>query len=215
MPGVLLIESDGADLRLAGDRAHALRAHAVPRRASRKPSCAPSSRPAQRSRSRRKIMHEGSGFAVTEAEITVDGKPICNADITFRVVRFPEAANSAPTCDDVGRAHRVPDGGRWPMADARARGLDHRHRHRLLPRRRAGRALAGAAARHSRAPTTTTFAPYIIHPLAPLNFDKQIPKKGDQRQMEPWQRIGTYAAGLALDCRRHQRQRRDARRAPT
>ena len=31
------------------------------------------------------------------------------------------------------------------------------------------------------------------------NLDKQIPKKGDQRQMEAWQRIGTYAAGLALD----------------
>jgi 3-oxoacyl-[acyl-carrier-protein] synthase II len=46
---------------------------------------------------------------------------------------------------------------------------------------------------------TATFAPYIIHPLAPLDLDKQIPKKGDQRQMEPWQRIGTYAAGLALD----------------
>src|SRR5712691_3520906 len=45
----------------------------------------------------------------------------------------------------------------------------------------------------------TTFAPYIVHPLAPVNFDAQIPKKGDQRQMEPWQRIGTYAAGLALD----------------
>src|SRR5258707_15677579 len=44
-----------------------------------------------------------------------------------------------------------------------------------------------------------TFAPYIVHPLAAINFDKQIPKKGDQRQMEPWQRIGTYAAGLALD----------------
>jgi 3-oxoacyl-[acyl-carrier-protein] synthase II len=44
-----------------------------------------------------------------------------------------------------------------------------------------------------------TFAPYLVHPLAPINFDKQIPKKGDQRQMEPWQRIGTYAAGLALD----------------
>jgi 3-oxoacyl-[acyl-carrier-protein] synthase II len=43
------------------------------------------------------------------------------------------------------------------------------------------------------------FAPYIVHPWAPLNFDKQIPKKGDQRQMEAWQRIGTYAAGLALD----------------
>src|SRR4030081_1041989 len=43
------------------------------------------------------------------------------------------------------------------------------------------------------------FAPYVVHPWAPLNFDKQIPKKGDQRQMEAWQRIGTYAAGLALD----------------
>ncbi|WP_420131128.1 beta-ketoacyl-ACP synthase [Rhodopseudomonas sp.] len=46
---------------------------------------------------------------------------------------------------------------------------------------------------------TTGFAPYVVHPLAPLSFDKQIPKKGDQRQMEAWQRIGTYAAGLALD----------------
>jgi 3-oxoacyl-[acyl-carrier-protein] synthase II len=43
-----------------------------------------------------------------------------------------------------------------------------------------------------------TYAPYIVHPLAPVNFDKQIPKKSDQRQMEPWQRIGVYAAGLAL-----------------
>jgi len=43
------------------------------------------------------------------------------------------------------------------------------------------------------------FAPYLLHPLAPIDFDRQIPKRGDQRQMEPWQRIGTYAAGLALD----------------
>ncbi|MFL6840187.1 MAG: beta-ketoacyl-ACP synthase [Bradyrhizobium sp.] len=43
------------------------------------------------------------------------------------------------------------------------------------------------------------FAPHIVHPLAPVSFDAQIPKKGDQRQMEAWQRIGTYAAGLALD----------------
>ena len=34
------------------------------------------------------------------------------------------------------------------------------------------------------------FAPYIVHPLAPVSFDAQIPKKGDQRQMEAWQRIG-------------------------
>lgn len=45
----------------------------------------------------------------------------------------------------------------------------------------------------------TTFAPYIVHPMTKLSFDAQIPKKGDQRQMEAWQRIGTYAAGLALD----------------
>jgi 3-oxoacyl-[acyl-carrier-protein] synthase II len=44
-----------------------------------------------------------------------------------------------------------------------------------------------------------TFAPFVVHPLAAINFDAQIPKKGDQRQMENWQRIGTYAAGLALD----------------
>src|SRR6185437_14080762 len=45
----------------------------------------------------------------------------------------------------------------------------------------------------------TALAPYVVHPLAAINFDAQIPKKGDQRQMEAWQRIGTYAAGLALD----------------
>lgn len=44
----------------------------------------------------------------------------------------------------------------------------------------------------------TTFPDFLIHPLGPVDFDKQIPKKGDQRQMELWQRIGTYTAGLAL-----------------
>ena len=44
-----------------------------------------------------------------------------------------------------------------------------------------------------------TFAPYIVHPLPPVNFDQQIPKKSDQRQMELWQRIGVFAAGLALN----------------
>ena len=43
------------------------------------------------------------------------------------------------------------------------------------------------------------FAPYPVHPLAAISLDAQIPKKGDQRQMEPWQRLGTYAAGLAID----------------
>jgi 3-oxoacyl-[acyl-carrier-protein] synthase II len=53
----------------------------------------------------------------------------------------------------------------------------------------------------TRAPVVdaTSFAPYPVHPLKALELDRQIPKKSDQRQMEPWQRLGVYAAGLALD----------------
>lgn len=43
------------------------------------------------------------------------------------------------------------------------------------------------------------FAPYTVHPLGEVDWGLQIPKRGDQRQMETWQRLGTYAAGLALD----------------
>src|SRR5262245_60091600 len=46
---------------------------------------------------------------------------------------------------------------------------------------------------------TTSFAPWPVHPMVKLELDRQIPKRGDQRQMEAWQRIGTYAAGQALD----------------
>ena len=31
-----------------------------------------------------------------------------------------------------------------------------------------------------------SFAPYMVHPLAPIELDRQIPKKGDQRHMESW-----------------------------
>lgn len=59
------------------------------------------------------------------------------------------------------------------------------------------KALNGAAF----APTldTETFLSLAVHPIVKLELDRQIPKRGDQRTMEPWQRIGTYAAGLALD----------------
>ena len=43
-----------------------------------------------------------------------------------------------------------------------------------------------------------SFSPYIVHQLPPMTYDKQIPKKSDQRQMETWQRVGVYTAGLAL-----------------
>jgi 3-hydroxyacyl-[acyl-carrier-protein] dehydratase len=35
------------------------------------------------------ITHEGSGFMVTSAEIRIEQKRICNAEITFRLVPFP------------------------------------------------------------------------------------------------------------------------------
>ncbi len=36
-----------------------------------------------------KIVHEGSGFAVTEAKVSVGAKLKCNATITFRHIPFP------------------------------------------------------------------------------------------------------------------------------
>lgn len=43
-----------------------------------------------------------------------------------------------------------------------------------------------------------TYAPYTIHPLQPeIDWSTQMPRK-EARQMEQWQRIGTYVAGLAL-----------------
>ncbi len=42
------------------------------------------------------------------------------------------------------------------------------------------------------------FAPYTVHPLPEIDWSEQIPRK-DQRQMDQWQRLGVFAAGLALD----------------
>jgi 3-hydroxyacyl-[acyl-carrier-protein] dehydratase len=38
-----------------------------------------------------KLIHDGSGFAVVKAEGKHEGKPICDATITFRVMPFPNA----------------------------------------------------------------------------------------------------------------------------
>jgi 3-oxoacyl-[acyl-carrier-protein] synthase II len=59
-----------------------------------------------------------------------------------------------------------------------------------------------AALSGSAAPKTDgeTFAPYPVHPAVALDWDKQIAKKSDQRQMEAWQKLGVYAAGLALEA---------------
>ena len=42
-------------------------------------------------------------------------------------------------------------------------------------------------------------APYPVHPIVEIDVAAQIPKRSDQRQMGPWQHLGVYAAGLALD----------------
>lgn len=46
---------------------------------------------------------------------------------------------------------------------------------------------------------TQSFAPYPVHALAPVDMSRQITKKSDLRQMERWQHIGVYSAGLALE----------------
>jgi 3-hydroxyacyl-[acyl-carrier-protein] dehydratase len=37
-----------------------------------------------------KLVHDGSGFAITKADIKCEGKLICNAELTFRLVEFPD-----------------------------------------------------------------------------------------------------------------------------
>jgi 3-hydroxyacyl-[acyl-carrier-protein] dehydratase len=45
--------------------------------------------PGQKLAASAKLLHDGSGFAITKAEITCEGKPVCNAELTFRLVEFP------------------------------------------------------------------------------------------------------------------------------
>jgi 3-hydroxyacyl-[acyl-carrier-protein] dehydratase len=37
-----------------------------------------------------KLLHEGSGYAMTKAAAVANGKAICDAEITFRVLAFPD-----------------------------------------------------------------------------------------------------------------------------
>jgi 3-hydroxyacyl-[acyl-carrier-protein] dehydratase len=38
------------------------------------------------------LVHDGSGYAITKASIRVDGKATCDAELTFRVMPFPDPA---------------------------------------------------------------------------------------------------------------------------
>jgi 3-hydroxyacyl-[acyl-carrier-protein] dehydratase len=37
-----------------------------------------------------RLEHEGSGYAVTKAKVTVEGKQICDAELRFRTMPFPD-----------------------------------------------------------------------------------------------------------------------------
>lgn len=46
-------------------------------------------RPGEKLEIQASVIHEGSGFAMTEVKIRADGKVACNATLTFRHVPFP------------------------------------------------------------------------------------------------------------------------------
>ena len=54
-----------------------------------------------------KLVHEGSGFAMADAEIKIEGKLVCNASITFRVMPFPKGEFLA-SMQDVARRIALP-----------------------------------------------------------------------------------------------------------
>ena len=90
MPGVLLIESmaQTAGWLVVAKR----RFEAMPFLASLKEvKLRTFVNPGTRLEGAGKIVHDGSGFAVTEAEVYAEGKTVCEATITFRITPFPNA----------------------------------------------------------------------------------------------------------------------------
>jgi 3-hydroxymyristoyl/3-hydroxydecanoyl-(acyl carrier protein) dehydratases len=51
--------------------------------------------PGQRLSISAELVHDGSGYAVTDASITCEGKPVCNASLTLRVLDFPNPEMNA------------------------------------------------------------------------------------------------------------------------
>lgn len=49
------------------------------------------------------LEHEGSGYAATKARISVDGKRICDAQLRFRTMPFPEGLDEQMRA----QAHRI------------------------------------------------------------------------------------------------------------
>ncbi|OYX14603.1 MAG: beta-hydroxyacyl-ACP dehydratase [Rhizobiales bacterium 32-66-8] len=56
------------------------------------------------------ILHEGSGFVVAKTHTTLEGKPICSAELTFRVLSWPEGRMKATVL-------KVAEHVQFPVAD--------------------------------------------------------------------------------------------------
>ena len=70
--------------------------------------------PAQKMDVTARLEHEGSGYAITKARIMIDGKPICDASLTFSVLDFPNeefARRMRETATRIGLPSEVPANG--------------------------------------------------------------------------------------------------------
>jgi 3-hydroxyacyl-[acyl-carrier-protein] dehydratase len=70
--------------------------------------------PGQRISVSARLVHDGSGYAVTEASIAIDGKIVCDASLTLRVLEFPSEEVSRrmrETAARVGLPVEVPANG--------------------------------------------------------------------------------------------------------
>ena len=91
MPGVLLIEMHGADGGL--DAVATIIAGAAVLAAVKEAKIRAFVGPGPEThRPKQKLVHEGSGYAMTEASFTSEGKPVCDAALTFRLTPYPESA---------------------------------------------------------------------------------------------------------------------------
>jgi 3-hydroxyacyl-[acyl-carrier-protein] dehydratase len=90
MPGVLLIESMAQTsgwLIVAHNRFERMPFLAAIKEAKLRTFVSPGDRLSLSA----KLIHDGSGYAITEAEGRVDDKVVCDATITFRIMPFPNA----------------------------------------------------------------------------------------------------------------------------
>src|SRR5215831_9691930 len=88
MPGVLLIEAMAQTagwLVIAATRFERMAFLAAVKEAKLRTFVTPGQLLALRA----ELVHEGSGFAMAAAQGAVDEKPVCNAEITFKVMPFP------------------------------------------------------------------------------------------------------------------------------